>query len=412
MNIPVALSPEQRRRAAPTRAAAELHGPEPARASVSRRVIAWAAVLLASVGIIGGLGFYKYTEIQTAAAAAGAAPEPQETVQAVRVRRGEWTDTASAVGTVVSLRQVELRNELAGTVVEVGFRSGDIVEASQVLLRLDTREEEAALAAAQAEADLARMTYERREALRSGQTVSEQAVDDARAEMAAAEARVRELQVGIEKRTIRAPFRARVGLTDLQPGAYLDEGSRVAMLQGVEADAFVDFALPQDAAAELSTGVAVTLAGPHIPGGAATATIVAEDAQVDGTSRAIRFRALAHGWGETLRPGSFVDVTATTAPPREALFVPPTAVRRASFGEHVYLLSQEDGVTRARQRIIETGPVSGQEIVVLDGLAEGDAIAGAGSFKLREGLLVQVAEPGDAPGDAGSEPAADAPATN
>ncbi len=74
-----------------------------------------------------------------------------------------------------------------------------------------------------------------------------------------------------------------------------------------------------------------------------------------------------------------------------------TAVRRAAFGEHVYMLSEEDGVLRARQRIVRTGPVSGQDVVVLDGLAEGDRIAGAGSFKLREGLLVQVTEPGQAP---------------
>ena len=404
MNIPVALSPDERRRAVPTRGGCPRDRSAPAargsgESSVSRRVVAWLAVLLASGAIVGGLGFYKYTEIQAAAAAANAAPEPQESVRAVSVRRGEWTDTSSAVGTVVALRQVGLRSELAGTVVEVGFRSGDIVEADQVLVRLDAREEEAALAAAEAEARLARMTYERREALRTGQTVSEQAVDDAREEMAAAEARVRALEVGIEKKTIRAPFRARVGLTDLQPGAYLDVGSPIAMLQGVEPDAFVDFSLPQDVVAHIRPGVSVTLAGPQIPGGSATATVVAEDAQVDGTNRAVRFRALAGGLGETLRPGSFVDVRATTAPPREALFVPVTAVRRASFGEHVYLLEEEDGALRARQRIVETGPVAGGEIVVLGGLAEGDVIAGAGSFKLREGLLVQIAGQ-DAPGDA------------
>ena len=407
MNIPVSLPPEEAWQTMPAPGGPGLDGPGPedadpdrsgpARPSLSRRLFAWLVVILASAAIVGSLGFYKYTEIQAAIAEAAAMPEPQETVQAVRVRLGQWADTSSAVGTVVALRQVELRSELAGTVVEVGFRSGDIVEQGQVLLRLDSREQEAALAAAQAEARLARMTFERREQLRSGQTVSEQAIDDAREEMAAAEARVRALEVGIEKRTVRAPFHARVGLTDLQPGAYLDEGSPVAMLQGVEPDAYVDFALPQDVAAAIRQGVPVTLTGPQIPGGSVTATVVAEDAQVDGLSRAIRFRALARGLGETLRPGSFVDVTATTAAPREALFVPLTAVRRASFGEHVYLLAQEDGVTRARQRIVETGPVAGQEIVVLGGLSDGDVIAGPGSFKLREGLLVQVAEPGAAP---------------
>jgi membrane fusion protein (multidrug efflux system) len=357
---------------------------------MSRHLLAWLAVLLGGGTIVGGLGYYKYGQIQSAIAAAQSMPEPREAVAAVKVRKGEWAATTRAVGTVVALRQVELRNELAGTVVEVGFASGDIVEKGQVLLRFDTREERAAQAAAQAEARLARVTFERREALRSRQTVSEQDLDKAREEYSAAQARLRTLDVVIAKKTISAPFRARVGLTDLQPGAYLDVGSLIAMLQGVDNDAYVDFSLPQDATAAIAPGVPVELSSPRLPGGSVSARIVAEDASVDGSSRAVRLRALASGLGDALRPGAFVDVTATTAPPRPALFVPLTAVRRSAFGQHVYLLVDEEGKLRARQRLVRTGPVQGDEIAILGGLAEGDLIAAAGSFKLREGLLVQV----------------------
>lgn len=359
---------------------------------MSRLVLAWLVVILGMAGTLAGLGYYKYGEIQAAMAAAEASPEPREAVEAVRVRRGEWSATTRAVGTVVALRQVEIRNELAGTVVEVGFSSGDIVEAGQVLVRFDTRQEQADLSAAQAQARLARLTFERRQVLRSSQTVSAQELDRAREESAAASARVLSLQMGIEKKTISAPFRARVGLSDLQPGAYLDAGSPIAMLQGVDSDAYVDFSLPQDAALAIRPGTAVRLARPQIPGGSVTATIVAEDESVNGSNRALRFRALASGLGETLRPGAFVDVIATTAPPQPALFVPLTAVRRASFGQHVYLLLEEQGELRARQRIVQTGPVQGDEIAILGGLAEGELVAAAGSFKLREGLLVQIGD--------------------
>ena len=196
--------------------------------------------------------------------------------------------------------------------------------------------------------------------------------------------------MGIKKKTIRAPFKARVGLTDLQPGAYLDVGSPIAMLQGVDADAFVDFSLPQDSASVIGPGAIVTLLGPQIPGNSTTAKIVAEDASVEGSNRALRFRALASGLGDDLRPGTFVDVIVMTAPPRPALLVPLTAVRRSTFGQHVYLLVEERGQLRARQRVVETGSVKGDEIVILDGLDNGDHIAAAGSFKLREGLLVQI----------------------
>jgi membrane fusion protein, multidrug efflux system len=297
------------------------------------------------------------------------------------------------------LRQVEIRNELAGTVVEMGFASGDIVEAGQVLVRLDTREEDASLAAAQADARLAQVVFDRRDRLRSSPAISELDLDRAREELAAATARVANLEAVIAKKTLVAPFRARVGLTDLQPGAYLDTGTRIAMLQGVDPDAYVDFALPQDMAAAIRPGVSVKLAGAQIPGGSVAAEIVAEDASVDATNRAVRFRAIARGLGERLRPGAFVDVVAVTAPPRPALLVPLTAVRRAPYGQHVFVLVDEDGRSRARQRVVHTGAVQGTDIVVTDGLAEGELIAGAGSFKLREGLLVQMtnASAGDEP---------------
>ena len=86
-------------------------------------------------------------------------------------------------------------------------------------------------------------------------------------------------------------------------------------------------------------------------------------------------------------------------PPRPVLLVPLTAVRRAPFGEHVFVLVEEEGQSRARQRMVRTGGVQSTDIVVTDGLAEGELIAGAGSFKLREGLLVQMTDPPE-----GSEP--------
>ena len=145
---------------------------------MSRQVLAWLAVALGIAGVLGGLGYYKYAEIETAIAAAAAFPEQQESVESARVHRGEWTPTSSAVGTVVAMRQVEIRNELPGTVVEIGFASGDIVKAGQMLVRFDTRQEVAMLLAAQAEAELARVTLERRKKLRDNQNVSEQALED------------------------------------------------------------------------------------------------------------------------------------------------------------------------------------------------------------------------------------------
>lgn len=358
-----------------------------------RHLFAWTVVLLAMAGIGGGLGLYKFNEIQTAIAAGEATPEPSETVAVTQARTGEWAGSTRAIGTVVALRQLEVRNEVAGTVAELGFVSGDIVEAGQMLVQFDVRQERASLEAAQAEARLAKLTLERRESLRNSPAFSAQEFDKAREELAGANARASNLEVAIDKKRIAAPFRARIGISNLQPGAYLAVGTHVATLQGVSPDSYVDFSLPQDGAALLKPGSMVTLAGQGIPNGSAPAKIIAEDDSADRGDRAVRFRAIANGLGGALRPGSFVDVTATTSASRPVILVPLASVRRSPSGEHVFAIAEESGKLRARQRAVSTGPVIGQDIVVTKGLAAGERIASSGSFKLRDGLLVQTDTP-------------------
>jgi membrane fusion protein (multidrug efflux system) len=355
-----------------------------------RHVMAWMAVILAIAGIAGGLGFYKYSEIQAGIAAGAMTPEPVEAVLSARARDGEWSATTRAIGSVVALRQVEIKNEIAGVIAEIGFKSGDVIEPGELLVQFDVRQEQAALAAAEADARLAKLTLDRRESLRSSAAFNQQEFDRAREEYAAATARAGNLSVIVDKKRITAPFRARVGIIDWQPGAYLDIGTLIVTLQGIAADAYVDFSLPQDNAAAVRPGTTVTLSGPAVPGGEAKADIIAEDNSADGSNRAIRFRAVAKGFGETLRPGSFVDVTVTTSEPQPTVLVPLASVRRSPNGQHVFVLVEEEGKLRARMRTVTTGAVQGDEIVVHKGVAAGELIATSGSFKLRDGLLVDT----------------------
>lgn len=365
-----------------------------------KQITAWLAVLIAVAGISIGLGLYKYNELAAAKVAEGSAPEPAESVASVRAHRGAWSATTRAIGTVVALRQLELRNEIAGAIAEIGFTSGVVVEKDQTLVQFDVRQEQAALAAAEAEARLAKLTFERRESLRNSSAFSPQEFDKAREDFAAATARAKNLEVVIDKKRIAAPFRARIGITNLQPGAYLEVGTLIAMLQGVDDDAFVDFTLPQDSAALVRAGTEVAIASPALPGGSAKAKVVAEDDSVDRANRTVRFRAVASGLGQALRPGMFIDVTAVTSEPRSTVLVPVAAVRRSPQGQHVFILAVEDGKMRARMRSVVTGPMVKDAIAIEKGLAEGDLVAASGSFKLRDGALVQASETPAAPHDA------------
>ena len=354
-----------------------------------RQLAAWLIVVVAIAGITAGLGLYKHREIQAGMAAAASFPEPVEAVGSIAARQGTWSATTRAIGTVVALRQVEIRNEIAGVVSELGFSSGATVTAGQLLVKFDTRQEEAALAAAEADARLAKVTLDRREKLRGSAAFSAQELDKAREDHAAAAARARNLAVAIDKKRISAPFDGRIGITNLQPGAYLDVGTRITNLQGTDEDAFVDFSLPQDAAATIKPGMSVRLSHAAIPAEASEAKIIAEDDSADRTNRTVLFRAVSH-LGRTLRPGMFIDVLAVTAPPRSTILVPLTALRRSAHGSHVFVLAEENGKLRARQRSVQIGPVQNGDVVVEKGLSAGELVATSGSFKLRDGLLVQT----------------------
>ena len=79
--------------------------------------------------------------------------------------------------------------------------------------------------------------------------VSAEEVDSTRAARDVALAQIARIKATIDRKTIRAPFRARVGISDVHPGQYLSEGTYLTSLQGVDASAYVDFAVAQQVAA-------------------------------------------------------------------------------------------------------------------------------------------------------------------
>jgi membrane fusion protein (multidrug efflux system) len=355
-------------------------------------------VLGGLAGLVVLLGAYKYWRVSAMIAQAAAFPEPAESVEVASVREVEFQPSASATGTVLAKRFVTLSNRVAGPVESVEFKSGQLVKQGQVLLRLNSGGERAELKSALADIELAQLTVERKRRLVEQRAGSQAELDRAIAEREQAEARAAVLRERIEDRLIRAPFAGRVGLRDVHPGQYLAEGTELTTLESLSNDVDVDFRLPQEVTAQLSVGNIVTLSGGTLTA-PAPAKIIAIDARADETSRNVRVRAEGTGLGEQLKPGSFVDVQAKVGAARKALAVPLSAVRRAAYGDHVFLVGEPkngDKGPRAMQRFVRTGAVVAQDIVVLQGLALGDRVAATGAFKLRENALVNVTAAGGA----------------
>jgi membrane fusion protein (multidrug efflux system) len=336
------------------------------------------------------LSSWKHLSIRESNAAAQSQPEPAEVVTAAVAEPREWQPTTTAVGTVLALRSITLRNELPGTVERVALTPGEIVEEGAVLVALDVSVEEAELAAQKARAALAQTVLERTERLIEERAVAVEELDRARAERDIALAEVARIEAVIERKTIRAPFRARVGIADVHPGQYLSEGTLLTTLQGVDDDAHVDFAVEQRVASSVEEGSVVEITG---PAGSATlrGTVTAVDARIDPATRNATVRARVDGAGALLAPGASVRVRVPTGPERVAVTIPVTAVRRGPSGDHVFVLAEdEQGKVRAHARPVEVGTALGDVVVIRDGITAGERVAASGSFKLRDAVLVAV----------------------
>lgn len=340
------------------------------------------------------LGAWKYNAVRSAEAASSNQPEPTETVAAAVAVARPHQESASAIGTVLAPRSITLRNEVAGTVHFVSLQPGRVVNAGEVLVALDVSVESAELRAQEAQARLAQTSLERVDRMATRGAASAMELDNARAERDVALAQVARTRALIARKTIRAPFRARVGMSDVHLGQFLESGTQLTTLQGVDGAVHVDFDVSQSVAAAMRRGESVRVISTSTSAGEIPARVVAVDARVDPTTRNAVVRAELPDLPQLPAPGASVRVLIPTGPTRDAVVVPVSALRKGPGGDHVFVIgAAKDGKTRAQLRLVKTGPVLGDEIVIVDGLAAGERVAASGSFKLRDAALVAVADP-------------------
>lgn len=354
----------------------------------------WIASLVLVITVIaGGIGLasWKRNALRESAEAAMQQPEPMESVIVETAREIEHRATTTAIGTVLALRSVTLRNEVPGTVAQVELTPGGIVEAGKVLVALDVSVEEAELKALEAQTALAETTLTRMQRLISTQAAPQVDLDRAKAERDVAVAQTARTKAVMARKTIRAPFRARIGLSNLHPGQYLAEGTELASLQGVDGAVHVDFTVTQYVAAGLHEGDAVEVIAvngeePVI------ARIVAIDARVDPQTRNATVRAKIDDASKAPAPGASVRVRVPVGMPRKTIAIPVSALRRGPEGDHAFVIvPDKNGKSRASLRLVRSGLVEGDQVLIETGLKAGEQVASSGSFKLREGVLVATA---------------------
>jgi membrane fusion protein (multidrug efflux system) len=355
-----------------------------------KRWIVVVAGLLATALILVGV---KAGQIVTMVRAGEAQVPPPESVTAAKVDAVRWEYTRAAIGSIVAVQGVTVGSELPGTVREVAFESGAAVKRGDVLVKLDTSVEETELAAARAEASLAKVNLARARKLRAGGSNAQADLDAAEAGAQQAAAAVANLQAIIAKKTIRAPFDGRVAIRQVERGQVVSAGAPIASLQSVS-PIYSDFWLPQQALAELKPGQRVRLRTDVYEDAEWAGEISTINPEVDAATRNVRIRATFPNPDGRLRPGMFANVEVVFPEERQVLVIPASAVMFAPYGDSVFVVDEEkDGAAArkvVRQKFIRPGERRGDFVAVASGLEAGETVVSSGAFKLRNGTAVVV----------------------
>jgi membrane fusion protein (multidrug efflux system) len=352
------------------------------------------AMLVLMIVLIAGLALIKFRQVQAMAAQFAAMQPPPEAVTTIVAQREEWPATISSIGTVAAVQGVTVSADLPGIVDRIAFDSGRPVKEGDVLVALDTRQEQAQLAAAEAQLELSRLTYERMQGLVEHDAVSRAEFDTAAAAFKQAEAKIREIRATIERKTIRAPFSGVLGIRAVNLGQYLTGGDAVVPLQSLD-PIYVNFGVPQQDASQMRLGRTVRIAASDLGNLQFGGRISALDSVVDEATRNVRVQATLANPGGRLRPGMFVQAQVMLGANQPVIALPGSAISYAPYGDSVFVvtdLKNEQGQSYrgVRQQVVKLGGARGDQIAVLSGVKPGEMVVTSGVFKLRNGAAVQI----------------------
>jgi len=350
--------------------------------------------LAALVAFVAGIGMVKFVQIKAAMAQGASWQPPPEAVTTVVAHVEHWSSSLSAIGSVVAVHGVTVSADLPGIVESIDFESGHGVNAGDVLVRLDTSQERAQLAAAEAQRELTRLNLERGRQLLEKQVIAQAEYDRIAAEAKQAEAGAGEIRAAIERKRIRAPFAGILGIRQVNLGQYLTAGDPVVPLQSMD-PIYVNFALPQQDVSSLRIGAAVRVTADGIETARSEGRITAINSVVDEATRNVQVQATFRNPAGQLRPGMFVQVKASFGRGDSVIALPASAVSYAPYGNSVFVVSEmksPNGKTYrgVQQRFVKLGAGRGDQVSVLSGLQPGEEVVTSGVFKLRSGAAVLV----------------------
>ncbi|QOR38322.1 efflux RND transporter periplasmic adaptor subunit [Billgrantia diversa] len=315
------------------------------------------------------------------------AAQEHPAVIAARAIVEPWSDPLEALGTLRADESVTLSATVTEIVAELNFRDGEVVEAGQLLIRLEDGEEQAQLRAAQALRDERRSAVERLTQLQNRNMAPRADVEDSQARLRQVQAEIQALEARLTNYRIRAPFSGRVGFRNISAGSLVTPGTELVTLDKLDLMK-LDFSVPESYLAILEPGLPLTARSAAFPDERFEGEVSSIGSRVDPVSRSITVRAKLDNPELRLRPGMLMEVVLQRNP-RQAVVVPESVLVPSGDKQYVLVIDEADE-HRLVRRQVRVGERRTGQAEILEGLAGGELLVSHGLQRAQEGDRVRV----------------------
>lgn len=365
-----------------------------------------AIMLVAVVLLLGGVIGYKFYSGYKMGQSMAAAGIPPTSVSSMKADFQQWQPQLSAVGTLRAVRGVDVTSEVAGLVRSVEFKSGDEVKAGQVLIELNAESDLALQHSLEAAADLAATVYERDKAQFEAEVISKAQLDNDAADLKSKKAQVAQQVATLAKKTIRAPFAGKLGITTVNPGQYINPGDSLVTLQTID-PIYIDFYLPQQQLPQVALGQRVAITADAYKDVTFTGRISALNPKIDTNTRNVQIEATVPNAKRQLLPGMYASVKVNSGEEERYLTLPQTAITYNPYGSTVFVVKHAENESKgekgdqkkdekakpsltAQEVFVTTGPTRGDQVAVLTGIEAGTEVVTSGQSKLKNGTPIII----------------------
>jgi len=323
------------------------------------------------------------------------AKQPIRPVKTITLSSDGVRDTRQFPGKVRASDRVDLSFKVDGPLVELPVKQGQAVKKGDLIARIDPRDFESKLKAAEARYNEAKSNYDRGKSLVNEGFISKIQFDQLRSNFEQAEADLAISKKALNDTYLKAPFDGKVAKRFVQNFQDVRSKEPIVSLQDTNIIEIVVNAPERIVAIARNEGKRAHLLASFdsLPGKTFDLEIKEFSTEADPKTQTFEYvLIMPQPKDANILPGMTATVFAT-APESEiqttAQIIPSLAVFADEAGKpHVWVINQEDNT--AHSRAVTTGPLVGNDkITITEGLNSGDMVAVAGVSTLREGMVVR-----------------------